>query len=140
MKIEKCFENRLLRKIPVDLEKVKSSLEVARDKLVRSRKLFDSSFFDSSFLQAYTSMFHSARTLLYRDGVQGKSHYAVYVYISEKYFKLIPRSLIESFNNFRSERHEILYGFISDPSKEEILEILSQAESFLMEVEKIIYG
>ena len=137
MNILECFEKRLLRKINPDLEKSKKSLETAKIKLEEAKKLFEAGFFNDSFTNTYTSMFHASRVLLYKDGVQEKSHYAVYVYIKEKYSKKIPLNLINSFNFLRDERHEIFYGFDEEITKNQAEKAILDAEDFLGEVENL---
>ncbi|MEK6844667.1 MAG: HEPN domain-containing protein [Nanoarchaeota archaeon] len=137
MDIHECFEKRLLRKISVDLEKSKKSLETAKTKLEEAKRLFESGFFNNSLTNAYTSMFHASRVLLYKDGVQEKSHYAVYIYIKEKYSGKIPLNLINSFNFLRDERHEIFYGFEEKINKNQAERAILDAEEFLAEVEKL---
>ncbi|HEC88687.1 MAG TPA: HEPN domain-containing protein, partial [Thermoplasmata archaeon] len=73
MNLEECFEKRLLRKIEPDYEKAKRSIEIAENKLKRAKDAFDEGFLDICLVYGYTSMFHSARALLYKDGVQEKS-------------------------------------------------------------------
>lgn len=158
MNVEECFQRKLLKKIAPDKLKAKSSLNIAERKLERAQELFSEDFFAESFVTAYTSMcqellfkvwflstlknrrfltFHSARSLLYLDGVQEKGHYAVYVYIFEKYAQKISCSLIEAFYAYQSERHKLLYGFDNDSSKAQAQSILEDAEEFLLEVRKI---
>ena len=137
MNILECFEKRLLRKINPDLEKSKKSLETAKIKLEEAKRLFEAGFFNDSFTNTYTSMFHASRFLLYKDGVQEKSHYAVYVYIKEKYSKKIPLNLINSFNFLRDERHEIFYGFDEEITKNQAEKAILDAEDFLGEVENL---
>jgi len=131
------FEKRKLRKIPKDKEKVRRSLEIAKIKLKEARKLFSSDFFNNTVLSAYTSMFHSARALLYNEGIQEKSHYAAYFYIKEKFSNKIPQNLIFSFNHYRDIRHELLYGYCNLNEKDAEQAILD-AEDFLNEIEKIL--
>lgn len=138
MNIQECFEKRLLRKIKPDLEKSKKSLETARAKLEEAKRLYGAEFFNDSLTNVYTSMFHASRALLYKDGIQEKSHYAVYIYIKEKYSGKIPLNLINSFNSLRGERHEIFYGFEEIISKSQAGNALLDAENFLDEVEKLI--
>jgi len=137
MNVNECFENRTLRKIEPDAEKVKKSLEMAEIKLDESKKLFSAGFYDTAVLTLYTSMFHAARSLLYRDGVQEKNHYSVYIYIRERYSNEIPINLINFFDQFRDERHEIFYGFEGKTSKEEVEDGILDAEDFIEEIKKI---
>ncbi|MCA9485403.1 MAG: HEPN domain-containing protein [Nanoarchaeota archaeon] len=137
MNLDKLFKDRKLRKIGVDIEKAKSSLMVSEKKIVEGENLFDSGFFDQTILSAYTSMFHSARALLYKDGIQEKSHYAVYVYLDEKYSGIFSKSLINSFYNYQSSRKEMLYGFDYESSEDEARDALVCAKEFLEEVKKV---
>ena len=83
-------------------------------------------------------MFHSARALLYKDGVQEKSHICVVIYLREKYSHKIPPYLIQSLDNLRRERHENLYGleFIVEEKDAEIG--IKDAEQFIKIVKEIL--
>jgi uncharacterized protein (UPF0332 family) len=127
------FETRKLRKIPVDAEKVKRSLEIAQMKLNESKQLFSLDLFSNSLLSSYTSMFHCARAILYKEGIQEKSHYATYFYLKEKFGGKISKNLLVSFNHYRVIRHELLYGYPT-LNKEDAESAVSDAENFLNEV------
>lgn len=137
MTVKDLVEKRELRKTKVDKSKVQKSLEIAETKLIESKNLFSAGFYDTAFLTLYTSMFHAARSLMYNDGIQEKSHFAVYVYLEERYKDKIPKSLLNSYNEFRNHRHEILYGFEGNYSKEEVENAILEGEEFLEEVKKI---
>ncbi len=137
MDTNECFKKRILRKIPPNLEKANSSIKIAEIKLSEAKKLFDAEFFNNSVLSVYTSMFHAVRAILYKEGIQEKSHYATYIYINEKYSSKIPKHLINSFNILREDRHEILYGFDRDISEGDAETAILDAEEFLEEVKKI---
>ena len=138
MNIEECFQKKLLKKIAPDLIKAKNSLDIAQRKLERARELFVDDFFAEAFITAYTAMFHAARSILYKEGIQEKGHYAIYVYLSEKYSGRISSSLIEAFYAYQSERHKLLYGFDDDAAKSDVDSILEDAEQFLEEVHKFL--
>ncbi len=137
-KIENLFEKRLLKKIPMDFEKVKSSLKISKSKPENAKRLFESGFYGDSLLSAYTSMFHSARALLYYEGIQEKSHYGVYVYLRERFSHKIPLELLNSLNFLREERHKILYGFEEDISKEQVENSILNCEEFLEVIGEIL--
>ena len=113
MKLKELFEKRLLRKIPKDLDKSKKSLEISKKYLNDCKKLIIIPGFNLIILSAYTSMFHAARALLYKDGIQEKSHYAVFVYLKDKYANELGNELLFEFNNAREQRHDGLYGLES---------------------------
>ncbi|MBU0894761.1 MAG: HEPN domain-containing protein [Nanoarchaeota archaeon] len=138
MDVKECIRKRILREISSDIKKSESSIKIAKSKLIETRKLFASEFFNNSVLSIYTSMFHAARALLYKDGIQEKSHYATYIYINEKYSDRIPRQLINAFNLLREDRHEILYGFQQNSSREEVENFILDLEEFLAVIEKIL--
>jgi len=140
MNVKECFDKKLLKKINPDKEKSEGSLKIAENKLGKAGDLLKGEFDDESLLSSYTSMFHAARSLLYKEGVQEKSHYAVYVYINEKYANKIPRSLIESFKVYQLERHNVLYGFDKGVSKEEAESAIEDAEEFLNKIKDILNG
>ncbi len=136
--IDELFEKRLLRRIPVDMDKVYSSIKISETKLTEAKKLFNADFFSNVLLSAYTSMFHASRSLLYKEGIQEKSHFASYIYIREIFSDKISKALINSFNNYREIRHNILYGEESEIEKEDAENALQDAEDFLEEVKEIL--
>jgi len=138
MDVKECFEKRLLRKIALDKNKSKSSIKISENKLLEAKKLFDSEFFNQVIISSYTSMFHASRALLYKDGIQEKSHYAVFIYLSEKYLDKISFSLLNSFNNYRDERHRALYGFDYKASKEDAESSIEDTEEFLIKIKEIL--
>lgn len=140
MDVNECFNKRLLRKIHVDRLKVGGSLKIAESKLSKAKELSEKEFFDEALISAYTAMFHAARALLYRDGIQEKSHFAVYIYIKEKYSNNISNHLIEAFKIYQLERHEALYGFEYKASREDSESVIVDAEDFLFKIKEILNG
>ncbi len=138
MDVKDCLKERILRRTSPSLEKTQLSIKIAESKLEEAKKLFAADFFNNSVLSAYTSMFHVARALLYKDGIQEKSHFAVCIYLNEKYSNKIPKNLLNSFNVLRENRHRILYGIEQDVSKEDAESAVLDSEDFLMEIKKIL--
>jgi len=138
MRLEDCFKERLLRRIEPDLEKTRRSLEIAKKKLRMGKEALDKGLLDASLIYAYTSMFHSARALLYKDGIQEKSHTCLILYLKEKYANSIPYYLIQSLDYFRKERHEALYGLDFEVKEKDVALALKDAEEFITVVEKIV--
>ena len=137
--IDECIKKRLLRKITPNIEKSKSSIKISESKIESAKELFNSDFFNESVIASYTSIFHSCRALLFRDGIQEKSHYATYIYIKEKYKNKIPKELINTFYHYQLERHNILYGLEkTNLSKEESEEAILSSEDFLIKVKSIL--
>ena len=138
MKLDDCFKKRLLRNIKPDMEKSNRSFEIAQNKLVTAKTAFKKEFYEACLIYGYTSMFHSARAILYRDGIQEKSHVCIPLYLKEKYANKIPAYLIQSFDNFRIERHETLYGLDFESTKKDAELCIKDAEVFYKQIKKIV--
>ncbi|MBN2052971.1 HEPN domain-containing protein [Candidatus Woesearchaeota archaeon] len=138
MKLDELFEKRLLRKIPKDALKSKKSLEISKKYLEDSKKLVTTGGFNFVILAAYTSMFHAARAILYRDGIQEKSHFAVFAYLKEKYLTQIGNELLFEFNNAREQRHEGLYGLEYEFKEEDVKHIIELAEKFYKKIKTLL--
>ena len=107
-------------------------MEVAEERLAQAKKALKLGIIPYALIEAYTAMFHAARAVLYRDGIQEKSHYAIYIYLNEKYPE-IPSNLL---NIHRIERHETLYGLEYRPTGEEARAAIVDAEKFLQQTKK----
>ncbi|MFH1182101.1 MAG: HEPN domain-containing protein [Candidatus Woesearchaeota archaeon] len=139
MNLEDCFEQGLLKKELPDTEKVKKSVETASRKLGLAKRLFELKIFEETILNAYSAMFHAARALLFRDGIREKSHYALFLYVKEKYSDKLERRFINELNTLRIERHEISYGLEKpEISEAEAGEVIKVAEHFISAVKKIL--
>ena len=135
--IDDCFKLRLLRKIIPDKEKSKKSIKISKDKLKSAKEAFKLKFFRYAIIDSYMAIFHAARALLYKDGIQEKNHFAVYIYLKEKYSNKIPLPVINYFNIHRKERHESMYGLEYEPSEDDAKTALNDAEEFLKEIGKL---
>ena len=82
------------------------------------------------------AMFHAARALLYKDGIQEKNHYAIFLYLRERYATKIPLRILNLFNLYRIERHETMYGLEYQPRREDALSGIEDAKMFVREIEK----
>lgn len=112
MTLERCFDERKLRKDRPDLLKAERSVVVAESKLKRAEELSDAGFQDAALLTAYAAMFHAGRALLFKDGIIEKSHYCLSAYLKETYGKSgkIKQEVLTIMDAFREERHDALYS------------------------------
>ena len=138
MNTDECFKKRMLRKTSPDIKKAQRSLEIAENKLETAKNAFEKELYGPTIIYGYTSMFHSSRGLLYRDGIQEKSHICLVLYIRENYSNKIPPYLINSLDSFRKERHETLYGLDFIETKEDAELSIQDAEQLLSTVKKIL--
>jgi uncharacterized protein (UPF0332 family) len=86
-------------------------------------------------------MFSAGRAILYKDGIQEKSHYCLAKYLEEEYAKRgkLDMEIITLLHSFREERHAIMYGFEEVEVREkEAKEAISTAEKFLRRAGEIL--
>ena len=139
MDVEECLEKGLLKKDNPSIEKAKRSIEIAVSKLEKARALIELEILDMSEINCYSAMFHSARALLFRDGFKERSHYAIYIYLKEKYSDKIELKFLNELNVLRLDRHEIFYGLEEIAlDKGEIKKTIKLCEEFIEEVRKLI--
>ena len=136
--IEDCFKFRLLRKISPDLEKSKKSLELAKERLKEAEIGMKTKIYKYTISESYMTMFHASRAVLYKDGIQEKSHYAIYIYLKEKYSSKIPLNILNLLNIHRTERHESTYGLDFKPNYEDAIRALEDAKIFIKEINKML--
>jgi uncharacterized protein (UPF0332 family) len=73
----------MLRKVEPSRTKSEQSLLQARDWLSEAEKNLEAEALRSAISSAYLAVFHSARALLFRDGVREKSHYCIGLYLQK---------------------------------------------------------
>ncbi len=62
-------------------------MEVSEAKLEEAEKALRAGIPDATVILAYTSMFHAARAVLFRDGIVERSHVCLIEYLKETYVK-----------------------------------------------------
>ncbi len=96
------------------------------------------SILDMAEVSCYSAMFHAARALLFKDGYREKSHYALYVYLKEKYSGKIEPKFLNELNILRLERHEIFYGLEEQEFDDgSIRRAITLAAAFISQVKRI---
>ena len=133
MNLDECIEKRLLSKTDPDLRKAKKSISASERKIQLAKAELKSELYESCFLSAYSAMFHAARAILFKDGFKEKSHYAIYIFLSEKYSGKIEEKYFNEFNNLRIGRHNLMYG-LDEPqetSELEAIETIKLVECFI---------
>lgn len=137
--IEDCFRQGLLRRVEPSLTKSKESIAEARDWLSEARKNVEAEAYKSAISSLYLAIFHSARAVLFRDGVREKSHYCAGVYL-EKYVEqgVLEEDWVLIFDRMRSVRHTDQYSFQIHPSKEEVDSGIDIAGKFVNRMVKLL--
>ena len=74
---DKCLRLGKLKRFVPGPKLVSKELRLAKDDLEVSLKSFTEKNYKWSIIQAYYSMFHSARALIYSEGYREKSHFCL---------------------------------------------------------------
>lgn len=77
MNINQAIEERILKRIKPDVELVKKEFNESDYDFKKSGKAFEEGDYKWAIVQAYYSMFHSARAVLFKLGFQEKRHSAI---------------------------------------------------------------
>jgi len=121
------------------LSKSRKSITEAREWLSEAKKNMAVEAYKSAISSLYLAIFHSARAVLFKDGVREKSHYCVGVYLG----KYVEQGVLEEewvliFDRMRSVRHTDQYSFQMHPSKEEVESGIDIAGKFVDRMEKLV--
>jgi uncharacterized protein (UPF0332 family) len=137
--IDDCFRLGLRRRTEPSRSKSDQSLLSAREWLSEAKKNLEAQALRSALSSAYLAVFHSARAVLFRDGVREKSHYCIGLYL-QRYVE--EGSLEEDwpmlFDRIRSVRHADQYSFMARPTDEEVQAGIDLAERFIERMERLI--
>ena len=137
--IDDCFRLGLLRRTEPSRSKSDQSLLSAREWLSEAKKNLEAEALRSALSSAYLAVFHSARAVLFRDGVREKSHYCIGLYL-QRYVE--DGSLEEDwpmlFDRIRSVRHTDQYSFMARPTGEEVQAGIDLAERFIERMERLL--
>ena len=116
---------------PKEMDNAKSDLETALDSLKRKNHKW-------ATIQAYYSMFHTARALIFSKGYRERSHYCLIVAIKALFVseKLLDIRLVEALQMAKTLRENADYDSEFSESSAETL--VGKAQEFLKKAEKIL--
>lgn len=128
---EECLRRRRIWEFSRGKSLVAKELKTAEKDLGDGKEGLEREKYKWSTVQAYYSMFHSARALLYAKNYREKSHYCLIAALRALYVdkKLLPQSLIEALQNGKRLREQADY--YDDWSKEGAESLLNAAKQFL---------
>ena len=111
MNFRDCLSKKLIKRDKSAPERVSKSLKIAERFLLSADKNIEIEELEMSEIASYNSIFHSARSLLFRRGYTERSHICVILALKELY-KDYPEliSLLNTFDKIRISRHNIQYG------------------------------
>jgi len=137
---KECLKKGLLRKIPKSKAKSEKSIRTAFKWLEEAEKNLASDSFNSCLLSSYLAMFHSARAILFYDGLREKSHACIARYLEYAYAKkgLLEQKHINLLDHHREIRHQGQYGVEFFATKEECKQALKTSKEFYSEMNKLL--
>jgi len=135
---EKCLERGRIKKFLKAKTLVANELKLAGEDLRTARNSFDEENFKWATIQAYYSMFHTARALLYAKGYRENSHYCLIESIRSLYVSrgLLSFEFVETLKLGKSLRENAdYYGDFSGDGAEGMI---ASAADFLKTARKIL--
>lgn len=135
---QKCLRKGKIKKFSRGRVLVKKEISTAEQDLIDAQDSFKLNKFKWSTIQAYYSMFHSARALLYARNYREKSHYCLIVALRHLYVdkKLLPYTMVESLNRAKTLRENADY--YDRWSKKAAESVLASTEKFLSLTRKLV--
>jgi uncharacterized protein (UPF0332 family) len=129
---EDCFKRGLLQKVQPSKEKAIQSMQKAEQWLKETQKNITSQAYDSCIASSYLAIFHSARAVLFRDGVREKSHYCIARYL-ERYVEdeSLEEEWVTLLDRMREIRHMDQYTLQYSATHEEATSSMNSAKKFV---------
>ena len=112
--IGRLLRERKIQRFRASRETILKELEGAGYDLDKARRSFDQGDYKWSTVQAYYSMFHSARALLYSKGYREKSHSALLEALTALFVGtgLLERDYIDDLRDAKDMRESADYGMV----------------------------
>lgn len=135
---EDCLRGRRISRFSRGVELKEKEIKTAEKDLSAADKSFSQKEYKWATIQAYYSMFHSARSLLYAKNYAERSHFCLIAAIRALYVdeKLLSYDLLESLILAKRLREDADYS--DDWSKESAGSIIESARNFLSRSKEII--
>ena len=133
-----CLERGKIIRFPPAKKLAVKELDVARADLAVSQQSLKHKNYKWAIVQAYYTMFHAARTLLFFKGYREKSHYCLILAMKVFYVNegILEMRLVESLQMAKSLREGADYENTFDSKSAKAL--VEQAEEFLEVAEGVI--
>lgn len=132
---KECFEKGLLKRILKQPDLAKKDLKQAEFFLKEAEEILEIGKKQIAVISLYNAYFHTARALLFRDGIKERSHYCIARYL-EKHYQLV--RFVNAFESIMTIRHNVQYSTEITEIEEDLTEFISICLQFIEEVEKIL--
>lgn len=134
--LRQLLAERKLMKASISKGMIRKELQAASNDLRDSRDSLDERKFKWATIQAYYSMFHSARALLYSRGYRERSHHGLSVALRVLFGNQLGTELTSAFEEGMELRQEADYGLKF--SEEGALETADGAEELLTKASDLL--
>lgn len=131
------IEKDYLARIPVDKKLISKELDEAKYDLDRANSALEQKDFKWAIIQAYYSIFHAAKAVLFSLGLKERRHFVVGVVLEQlnKEGKIEPK-YINDFHAAMTSREDADYRYIHSPDT--AVYIVDVAEEFLERMKKLL--
>lgn len=135
---EKCLERGKIKTFSKAKQLVFKELDLAKEDLKTAEESFEDKNYKWATIQAYYSMFHSARALIYQKGYREKSHFCLAEALKSFYISegILPSRFLEALQLGKSLRENADY--YGDFDKEGTESMVASAKDFLKEAKRIL--
>lgn len=135
---EECLKTGKIRLFPKAKEKVKIEIAAAEEDLKEAEDRLKHEKFKYATIDAYYSLFHSARALLYREGYRERSHYCLKVAIKALHVEKgrLDKEFLEYFDEALGLREAADYQSLY--SKEGAERAILGAREFLKKAKEVL--
>ncbi len=134
--MRRLLDDRKIQRIRADRKLVSKELDASKTDLKDAEESLKFDKHKWATIQAYYSMFHAARALVFHKGYREKSHHALLVALGELYSNEIEASLVQEFEHAMLLRQEADYGLkFSDSGAQAVME---SAERFLARAKTLL--
>jgi uncharacterized protein (UPF0332 family) len=136
LQFRRLLEERKLQRIEPKHDIITKETASAEYDFGKSRNSFEEADYKWAIVQAYYSMFHAARALIYSKGYREKSHRACLVALKEFFFDALGEERIDDFEEAMDLRESADYG--SAYTDEDARNLVAKAQEFLENVRRIL--
>jgi uncharacterized protein (UPF0332 family) len=123
-----------------DLTSLRTWLQLSKTKLDHARQIFDIDLYDDAISRAYYAMFYAAKAALLSEGLELRKHSAAVAKFRELFVITgrVEADYLRYLGRAQSARERSDYAPFFPSSREDALEILATAETFIAKMSKII--
>lgn len=109
---ERCLKERRIVTMKASREMIEKELKGAEYDLSSAEESYQDEDYKWASVQAYYSMFHAAKALVFKKGYREKSHYCLLIALRELYVttKILDPEFADNFEMIMDIRHEADYA------------------------------